>query len=189
MGQEIWKDIKGYEWLYQVSNKGDVKSLPKKWRWWHNWKILKWRNNWNWYFIVNLYKEWILKYYRIHRLVALTFLENPENKPCVNHKNWIRDDNILENLEWCTYSENMIHSINILWYKNHFHTNHPNKWKIWKLNHNSKKVNQYDLLGNFIKTWNSLRDIQRELWYNIGNISSCCRWKLKTAWWFIWKQL
>ena len=173
---EVFKDIKGYEWLYQVSNLWRVKSL-KFWRK----KILKLNKNENWYLQITLSKNTDIKKYFVHRLVCLTFIENPENKKEVNHKNWIRNDNIVQNLEWCTRSENIKHSIQVLW------NNPPNLWKFWEKHPKSKKVNQYDLKWNFIKTWDCIRDIEKYLWIEHSNISKCCRWKYETTWNYKWK--
>lgn len=185
---EIWKDIIWYEWLYQVSNMGKVKSLNYN----HTWKekIMKFRKRNN-YCGVDLWKnkKWIS--YSVHRLVAQIFLDNSDNKLQVNHINWIKTDNRIENLEWITCSENIKHAyktwLNKITENHHFYKNHPTKWKLWWLSHLSKKVNQYDLEWNFIKQWDSLIEIQR--WLNIFSacISWVCKWKQKTAWWYIWK--
>ena len=102
---EIWKDIKGYEGMYQASNLGQIKSLKLKKE-----KILKQCKNEHGYLVVNLCKNGKWKTCRVHRLIADTFIPNPENKPCVNHINGQKDDNNIKNLEFCTYSENMFHA-------------------------------------------------------------------------------
>ena len=96
--KEIWKDIKGYEGLYKVSNLGNVKSLKIN----ANIKPSKGRK----YIGVNLYKNGVTKTKSIHRLVAEHFIDNPNNKPCVNHIDCNRTNNKASNLEWCTYKEN-----------------------------------------------------------------------------------
>lgn len=100
---EIWKDIKGYEGKYQVSNQGRVKSLN-----YNNTtapKILSLIYD-NGYCYVGLSCNSSTKKIGVHRLVADAFIPNPENKPCINHINTVRDDNNVENLEWCTIKEN-----------------------------------------------------------------------------------
>ncbi len=183
----MWKDIIGYEGLYQVNNVWLVKSISD--RFWKE-RILKPLNT-RGYNRVCLYKHWKQNPYSIHRLVAQAFITNPENKPQVNHKNGIKNDNNLENLEWVTASENMQHAFDT-WLKeiteNHnFIKNNPRLWKFWKDNYTSIKINQYTKFWEFLKTWDSIMDVQRQLWIWNQNISACCSWKRKTAWWFIWK--
>lgn len=101
---EIWKPIKHYEGLYEVSNYGRVKSL-----WYSKSKILKPSNNGHGYVEVTLYKNGTKNRYYIHRLVAQTFIPNPHNYPCVNHKNEDKGCNKSWNLEWCTIYYNNIY--------------------------------------------------------------------------------
>lgn len=107
--KEIWKDIENYEGIYQVSNLGRVKSLERK----HNpiEKIMTaYVNHSNGYFQIGLKKNKTRTMNKVHRLVALAFLSNPENKKTVNHIDGNKLNNNVENLEWATYSENVTHA-------------------------------------------------------------------------------
>ena len=106
---EEWKDIKGYEGIYQISNKGRVKSLNYKRT--GKEKILKLSSDTNGYKKITLFKNSKRKTYSIHKLVAEAFLPNPDNLPVVNHKDENKLNNNVENLEWCTQEYNVKYSL------------------------------------------------------------------------------
>lgn len=167
--QEIWKDIKDYEGLYQVSNLGRVKSIKRN-------IILKPGFTKKNYSYVILYKSNIATSKRIHRLVAENFISNPYNKPQVNHKDGNKLNNCVSNLEWVTNSENQQHA-----FANRLQTNVGNN------NPKCRKINQYDLDGNFIKSWNSFYEITKTLGYSRSSIWRCCSKKYNKSHNFIWR--
>lgn len=106
------KDVIGYEGLYLIDNLGNVISMPKKQgsRFVNQYSILSTKINRIGYVEVALCKNGKLKTMLLHRLIAIHFIENPNNYPCVNHKNGIKTDNRIENLEWCSHSHNTKHA-------------------------------------------------------------------------------
>ncbi len=154
--KEIWKEIQGFEGLYSVSNRGRVMSLKTG-------RILSDRYDRYGYRVVTLKK----KPYTIHRLVALAFIPNPNKLPEVNHIDEKKDNNNVENLEWCSKSYNVRHSI-----------------------HNqSCKVKQLDKNGNLIRIWPSLRQINRELGYSTQPILNTCKGRQEYSHNFKWEYM
>ena len=169
MKGEIWKDIEGYEGLYQVSNMGRVKSLN-----YHRTGkegILEGYDNGYGYLQVQLWKDGKDKKCRINRLVAQAFLENPEGYTDVNHKNEDKTNNCVENLEWCSRSYNINHGTR-------------NKRVAEK---NSKPVFSVDKETGLIMYWESAKEAERCTGINNGNIINCCKGRAKSAgghYWF-----
>lgn len=114
-----WKEIKGYEGRYIISNYGEIISLPRykhnnsKMQYVEPKEILRYINKVNGYVYVQLWKNAEYKNIRLHKLVAETFIPNPENKPQVNHIDGNKQNNKVDNLEWCTARENIIHAYKI----------------------------------------------------------------------------
>lgn len=173
---EEWRDIPNYEGLYQVSSLGKVKSLrdrygnPRE-------KILKLWKEKDGYLLVNFCKNGKKKTCTVHRLVANAFIENPNKLPMINHKNEIKYDNKVDNLEWCDakYNNNYGTVIQRRVANTDYKAisekvaekqrNDPNK---------SKQVYQYSLDGKLIKIWKSTQECGRN-GYKQSNVSACCR--------------
>ena len=164
--EEIWCPIKGYESIYEVSDKGRVKSVK-----FGKERILKPRRTPQGYLLVCLCKNGEIKQCLVHRLIAQTFIPNPDNLPQVNHKDEDKENNSVQNLEWCDRKYNI----------NYGTRTQRQAEKI------SKPVLQYEKSGEFVKEWKSTHDVQRNLGYFHNNISNCCNGKCKSSNGFIWK--
>lgn len=164
MTEEIWKDIKGYENLYQVSNMGRVRSLFRYK------KVLKNKIRNNGYHEVCLYKDNTHCFKLVHRLVAEAFIPNPDNKPVVDHINTIRNDNSVENLRWCTTKENCNNPKSLE--KMSKNTNLRKCIKRGKEHYNASAIIQFDLDGNLIRKWDCISDAGRE-YGDQRNIQGC----------------
>lgn len=178
---EKWKSIEGYENKYLISDSGNVKSLVDKNGEKTN-KILKPRIAKNGYLYVNLWKKSKSKTKKIHRLVAEAFIPNPNNCPCINHKDGNKQNNNINNLEWCTYSENAKHAF-VEGLSNPL-KNLPIPEK-GKDNINCKKILQFNLKGEFVKEWGYIKEAQEKL--QISHISDVCKGKRKSAGGYVWK--
>lgn len=169
--EEIWRDIKGYEGLYQVSNLGNVKSLCYN-KTKNLSKLLKPRKNkvsGDAYFIVSLCKNGIHKNFYIHRLVAEAFIENVNDLPQVNHIDEDKSNNKVSNLEWCTIAYNLNYGT----------------CRKRAARKTGMSVFQYTKDGNFVKEYYSIHEATRQT--GITNVGDCIRGKSKTAGGFVWK--
>jgi hypothetical protein len=181
--EEIWKDIKGYDGFYQVSNLGRIKSMSRLIGRNHKTKqperILKQYKNYKGYMQLSIGKAH--KLYLIHRLVALTFIPNHEHKPQINHINGIKNDNRVENLEWCTNQENNYHATNTL------KINRKTMLGKYGHNKNSKKIIQLTKSGEIIKTFLSIRHAEKVLNISHGRIRECLQNPKRSIHGFKWE--
>lgn len=158
---EIWKDIIGYEGYYQISNQGRVKCLVTD-------SILKLSRKKTGYLAVSLsYMK--KREYSVHRLVAEMFIPNPMNFPQVNHKDEIKTNNFVENLEWCTAKYNV-------------------NYGYGSLARNSG-VLQFSLDGKCLCVWSSIKEAAEALGIKYQNISRVCRGIRKTSGGYIWRYI
>lgn len=165
-----WRNIKGYEGYYQVSDTGLVKAISRTVlfadgrRRGYPEKLLpvkEWFKNGKGYLMVSLTKHHKTEKFSVHRLVAEAFIPNPNNYPQVNHKDEDKSNNCVENLEWCDAKYNNQYS-------------------------NAVKITQYDRQWNAIKTWGCISDAARELGIHAPNIIMCCLKKARSAGGFFW---
>ena len=177
--KEIWKDIKGYEGYYQVSNLGNVKGIDriitsktgKKIN--RKGQMMKQKLDRHGYPVVHLRRDGVVsKYLKVHRLVAIAFIPNPNNYPIIKHKDENPLNSNCDNLEWCDYT-----------YNNNYGTRNF-KLSLTK----SKPIFQYSLKGEFIKRFDSLMDIRKH-GFNSSAVLNCCNGTSKTSQGYIWKKI
>lgn len=172
---EIWKDIKGYEGLYQVSNLGRVRGVEKLVRSKHSSiktvkaRLLNSSSYKSGYKYVTLSSGGFRRKHKIHRLVATAFIPNTQNKREVNHLNGIKSDNRRDNLEWCTSSENQKHAfkIGLQVCMNHL--------RVGANNPNSRCVDMFSQSGVLIRKYDSMASAARDLKVSKSPISQACR--------------
>ena len=154
MNTETWETIEDYP-MYQVSSFGNVRRV--------NGGILKQKVGKDGYCRVSLSKEGKVKSILVHRLVAEAFIPNPNDYPIINHKDEVRNNNVVGNLEWCTYSYNLNYG------------NAKEKWRAKMLNGRlSKPVCQYDKDGTLICVYPSIKEASRQTRISPSGIASCC---------------
>jgi hypothetical protein len=178
---EVWKDIEGFEGLYQISNYGRVRSVDRyiihkgktsTWKQFKKGKIINPVLDDKGYYIVRLKKD--KKYHKkVHRLVAEHFLPRVEGKDYVNHKDGNKLNNHVDNLEWCTFLENIQHAYSM-------GLNTSNK---------PRRVQMLDLDGNVIREFYSLHEAAREVGAEPTNIAKVCRGKRKTHMGYRWRYV
>lgn len=183
--EEIWKDIRGYEGRYQVSNLGNVKSLNYGNHGTAKNLVPKVSNRGRpW---VELAKDGAKKAYLVYRLVATEFIPNENNYPEVNHKDENVFNNCVDNLEWCTGEYNRSYSYNL----------HPEKHRDARESctrtgkrygkRTALEIEQLDFEGNVVKRWPNSRTIFNDTGMSDWSISECCRGKRKQAYGFKWR--
>lgn len=182
---EEWKSIRGYEGLYEISSLGRVRSLDRKVK--VNYGIehyktlkgvvLKCQKDRYGYLYIPLSKNGHKQKLKVHRLVAEAFIPNPNNKPCIDHINTIKDDNRVENLRWVTYEENMNNELTLKNIKG---------CQVGDKSSCSKSVVQISLDGKIIKRYGSIRETTRETGFDKRYISKCCNGKKEMYKNYIW---
>lgn len=166
--EEVWTDIEGYENLYAISSKGRCWSYKTN-------KFLKEDINNDGYLRFSLFKDGKHKRYLAHRLVAKSFVDNPNQYPEINHINENVKDNYVENLEWCTHKQNV----------NYGSRNKKVSMALKNNQNSAKRVQNIDTLN----IYDSLTKAEKETGIGLSQISLCCKNKAKTAGGYHWRYV
>lgn len=190
MEKEIWKDVIGYENLYQCSNLGRVKSLGNGKSGNSKEKILK-QKICKGYCRIQLCKDNKKKHYQVHRLIATAFLPNPQNLPQVNHKNEQKTDNCVSNLEWVTQKYNINYGLhNERSGKSRKGMKRTQETKDKMSKSQSKRILQFNREGTkILGKWESVKQVSELLNINYSSITKCCRGEQKFAGKYRWIYL
>ena len=176
---ELWKDIEGYEGLYQVSNTGKVRSLRYRNR--DEIKELSLKPHSRGYLQIELHKDGMRKTFTVHRLVAKAFVEGYQEGKEVNHIDENKRNNTVDNLEWVSPSQNVLHSIS------HREVVKTRNYPKFHARTDKQEVFQITLDGKIVKRWKSSVEVKEKLGYSDWSIKQCCRHKRKTAYGYKWQ--
>ena len=178
---EVWKPIPNYEGFYEVSNIGRVRSL-------YRYKKILHPSDTNGYRTVELWKGKKRKRIGVHRLVAMAFIDNPDNKPFVNHKDETRDNNSVDNLEWVTHLENCRYGTAIARRTAHLDYSKRHINNAGQILTCSKPIIQYDKSGNYIREWKSATECSKKTGFSISGIRSVVRGKRNSIFGYVFKE-
>ena len=176
---EIWKDIAGYEGLYQVSNLGNVRSL--RYRNHDEVRELYLKPHTKGYLQVELHKDGKRKMVTVHRLVAMAFVDGYEDDKQVNHIDENKENNVSTNLEWVTVSQNVLHSIS------HRKSVATRKYPKFYARTDKRPVVQMSLDGEIVAHWESTIKVKEALGYSDWSVKQCCRGNRQTAYGYKWQ--
>lgn len=172
--KEIWKNIECFD-NYEINNYGVIRIKKNK-------KTLKYYIDKDGYYKVNLWRKGKCKCFRVSRLVAITFLQNRNNLPVVNHKDENKQNNCVDNLEWCTIAYNNAYGTKGK------RSGDKQRGKL-RYTKNNRKVAQYDLNDNIIETYKSIMTVAKKLNVDGTHITDVCKGRRKTAYGYKWRYI
>ena len=181
--EELWRPIPNYEGYYEASNLGRIRSVYRYKR------VLKPMISNTGYERVDLFKNRHRKQYSVHRLVAITFINNPDNKPFVNHRDENKINNCADNLEWVTHVENCRYGTAIERRTKHFDYSKRKINNAGQIEACSKPIAQYTKDGRFVRNWKSASECARKNGWQISNIRRCCKKEYATAYGFVFREV